>query len=253
MNVKIQGGGNGVYANKGSCFGTVKYCEHENVDQLKNGETVENYFNQDKDNIRGSEVIREIDGNKAKLKNKDAKFFVLTISPSQNELSAMGESRAEISKSLKEYTRSIMDEYARNFNKGLSGKDVKYYAKVHHTRGEKGGLQSHVHVIVSRKDMANKIQLSPNTNHRNTQKGVVKGGFNKDNFYNRIEGVFDCKFNYNRSYKEAYKYCNAMKQGHFMEAGKVMSEFMKENFVKIPAMGKAQGLAKILDKGMEMG
>lgn len=34
----------------------------------------------------------------------------------------------------------------------------------------------HCHLIVSRKDQANKKKLSPLTNHKNTKSGIVKRG-----------------------------------------------------------------------------
>ena len=58
-----------------------------------------------------------------------------------------------------------------------------YYAKVHHERNRETGKEDmHAHIIVSRKDMSNKLKLSPATNHRGTQKGAVKGGFDREAF-----------------------------------------------------------------------
>lgn len=37
MNVKIQGGGNGTYANTGSCVSVTNYLQHEDLERMKNG------------------------------------------------------------------------------------------------------------------------------------------------------------------------------------------------------------------------
>ena len=103
------------------------------------------------------------------------------------DLSQMtSDEKARFNQELQNYSRQVMDEYAKGFNKGLSGDDILYFGKVEHERkynrfshevkngerkaGEiKEGFQSHVHIIVSRKDMTNKIRLSPFANHRNAR------------------------------------------------------------------------------------
>jgi hypothetical protein len=52
------------------------------------------------------------------------------ISPSKEELNHIGNN----SENIKEYTRALMEAYAKNFNKGLEGKDIMYFGKVEHTR-----------------------------------------------------------------------------------------------------------------------
>lgn len=37
MNIKIQGGGSGTYANTGSCTGVTTYLQHEDLERMKNG------------------------------------------------------------------------------------------------------------------------------------------------------------------------------------------------------------------------
>lgn len=37
MNIKIQGGGSGIYANTGSCTGVTTYLQHEDLERMKNG------------------------------------------------------------------------------------------------------------------------------------------------------------------------------------------------------------------------
>ena len=51
MNVKIQGGGGGIYANTGSCTGVTTYLQHEDLSQLQAGQEQEHFFNQDRDKV----------------------------------------------------------------------------------------------------------------------------------------------------------------------------------------------------------
>lgn len=86
MNVKIQGSGNGTYANTGSCVAVTNYLQHEDLERMKKGEEVQPFFNQFRDYVSAREVTFKIDNNKAKLSRTDAKFYVITVSPSEKEL-----------------------------------------------------------------------------------------------------------------------------------------------------------------------
>lgn len=216
MNIKIQGGGSGKYANTGSSFGAMQYLNHENEKNLAEKKQIEPFFDHEGKKVDFATAVKELDQNKAKLCAKDAKFFSVTISPSEKELSAMGNTEAERSKAMKAYTRQVMDEYAKNFGKGLKGENLLYYAKIHHNRDEKEGM--HAHVIVSRKDKENRIKLSPKTNHRRAGKsGPVRSGFDRTDFFKKCEDSFDIKFKYERQYSESFEYQNAVKNGTFKE------------------------------------
>lgn len=67
MNVKIQGSGNGTYANTGSCVAVTNYLQHEDLERMKKGEEVQPFFNQFRDYVSAREVTFKIDNNKAKL------------------------------------------------------------------------------------------------------------------------------------------------------------------------------------------
>lgn len=56
MNVKIQGGGNGTYANTGSCVAVTNYLQHEDLERMKKGEEVQPFFNQFRDYVSAREV-----------------------------------------------------------------------------------------------------------------------------------------------------------------------------------------------------
>ncbi len=216
MNVKIAGGSKGVHANQGSCTGLVNYLQHEDLDLLKAGKKQELFFDQTRDNIRGQEVIKRIDANRGQLGKADAKFYSVIFSPSVKELLHLSQGDpAGQSEKLKAYVRSeAMSQYAEGFGKGLTVNDILYFGKIHYERGSKGQKnQLHVHLIVSRKDMANKKKLSPMTNHRGTEKGAVKGGFNREAFVSGVENRFDKSTGYLRDVSESFAYCQGMKSG----------------------------------------
>ena len=107
MNVKIQGGGGGTYANTGSCTGVVTYLQHEDLERIRQGQQAEPFFNQYRDFVSPKEVTYKIDHNRAQLHKTDAKFFVITVSPSEKELAAMGASPEEQARAMKEYIRKV--------------------------------------------------------------------------------------------------------------------------------------------------
>lgn len=93
----------------------------------------------------------------------------------------MGDIEQEQVEAMKRYIREVfIPEYAKNFNKELSASDIKFYGKIHFARNRSDNeLNMHCHLIVSRKDQANKKKLSPLTNHKNAKKGTVTGGFDR--------------------------------------------------------------------------
>ena len=72
----------------------------------------------------------------------------------------------------------------------------------------KEGSQSHIHIIVSRKDMSNKYSLSPGSKYKASEVVMngktVKRGFNRDDFFSTSEKTFDKLFDYKRNYVETY-------------------------------------------------
>ncbi|SHG54335.1 MobB family relaxase [Winogradskyella jejuensis] len=250
----------------------VAYLEKEN--QGLKQEEMEHFFNQYGDEIGATEVVKDIDGNTAKLKKKEPKFYSITVSPSKYELRKLENSLED----LKRYTREIMKDYAVSFNREINGRkvtvdDIKYYAKIEHQRTFKGtdkqvrenqpfatrilklkqeirkiqqgeaignierlklkigklekeaphqqdgrrivqgmkkaGDQSHIHIIVSRKDMSNSVSLSPGSKYKASEVimngKMVKRGFDRDSFFAKAEQTFDITFGYKRNYAESYK------------------------------------------------
>lgn len=255
-----------------SVAGFVDYLEKENQGLVRDNQ--ECFFNQYGDEISTKEVIKEIDGNIAKLKKKEPKFYSITVNPSQRELKRLQNN----SQDLKVYTRELMKDYVTSFNREINGNpitinDIKYYAKIEHQRTfkgidkevkenqpfatqilqlkneirniesgtmqgsistierkiahlehtapyqlrgkrivqgmQKGGNQSHIHIIVSRKDASNSVSLSPGSKYKSSEVvfngKLVKRGFDRDAFFTKAEKTFDNTFGYKRNYAESYQ------------------------------------------------
>lgn len=229
---KIKGG------NRGSSGQLVHYLEKEN--RIYKPESPEQWFNGMGSGYMPYEVKNRIDQNKAKLCEKDDKFFLLNISPSQKEIihlkALYGEQGAK--DRLKAFAVKVMDEYAKNFNKEnlSSNEGLLWFAKLENhryyayddqevkngtaKRGDvKPGEHMHVQVIVSRKDIANKIKLSPLTNHTGRNKKISSklGEFNMKAFKGSGERIFDEMFGFSRPITDTFRYANAQVNGNLSE------------------------------------
>ncbi|MBW8244119.1 mobilization protein [Muricauda oceani] len=107
---------------------------------------------------------------------------------------------------------------------------------------QKPGSQTHVHIVMSRKDVTNTYSLSPGSSYRESEVQLhgktVKRGFRRDQFFDKAEKTFDRMFKYNRNYVESYK------------ARKTLDKDPKAYFSKImglPASKRAVAL-KLLSK-----
>ena len=243
MYIKIHGNADYVKGNTQSCKDLVDYLEKENEE--KDFPQQEFFFNQTSINIEAQRVIQIIDNNKKGLKEKDAKFFMVTVNPSERELKHLaslatgGKEINEISEMtpgelqtyndlIKNYARQVMDDYANAFNRGITGKDLVYFGKLEQQRHFKGnetevteglkksgelkeGIQTHVHIVVSRKDVTQKMSLSPLANSKGSEKHQLNGksvkvGFDRDLFVNGCEGQFDRMYGYKRDFENTYAY-----------------------------------------------
>jgi len=222
--------------NKGTSSALVQYLEKENRLTPHDQNLQEFWFNGNRRDIIPQEVRVNIDNNIAKLGKNDAKFYLINISPSQKEIAFLrqqyGEKGAE--EKLKEFASKVMDEYARNFKRpGISSnRDLLWYGKLEHYRyyrhtdpevkneqhktgDRKDGDQMHVQVIVSRKDITNKIKLSPMNNSRgsNAEHSAKLGQFDRKAFKEAGENLFDVMFGYDRELKDTVAYAITMKKG----------------------------------------
>jgi hypothetical protein len=74
---------------------------------------------------------------------------------------------------------------------------------------KKEGNQSHIHIIVSRKDASNSFSLSPGSKYKASEVimngKIVRRGFDRDAFYSKAEKTFDRSFGYKRNFVETYQ------------------------------------------------
>ena len=219
MHIDFAPPSNGIYNNVGSSRQLANYMEHEDLERMEKGTYIDGFFNLTEDNIYKSKVIKDMDTNIGQLLKIDAKFYAIHVSPSEKELRAMGNTEQEQAEAMKRYIRKVfIPEYAKNFNKGLSEIDIKFYGKIHFDRNRSDNeLNIHCHLIVSRKDQANKKKLSLLTNHKNTKKGAVTGGFDRVNLFQQAEQGFNKLFGYDRQQSESFNYHNTMKNNSIFE------------------------------------
>ena len=211
MHIDFAPPSNGTYNNAGSSRQLANYLEHEDLERMEKGIYTEGFFNLTDDNIYESKVIKDIDTNIGQLLKTDAKFYAIHVSPSKKELQAI-------------------PEYAKNFNKELSASDIKFYGKIHFSRNRSDNEQNmHCHLIVSRKDQANKKKLSPLTNHKSTKNGVIKGGFDRVNLFQQAEEGFDKLFGYERQQLESFDYQNMMKNGNIIDQLKLQKQELQSS------------------------
>ncbi|WP_405399302.1 DUF5712 family protein [Maribacter sp. Asnod2-G09] len=247
--------------------------EKDHDSKMKIESMKQQFFNHEKSDVSHTEVISSIDNNKKKLGKEDAKFFAPTISFSEKEQQQIakmvsGKNIENIkdlnvkefkayNKAIQDYARKAMDNYAKNFNrkdKGLeTGKDLVYYGKVEHMRKYKGtdkevqqgkiksgeykkGLQSHVHLIVSRKDKTQKLKLSPMANERNKTRKIggneYKVGFDRKEWIQANEKAFDQQFQYKRQEIEKFQNQNILKNGNPSEKAKIIKTIEKDKGIE---------------------
>ena len=182
--LKTKESGNVVYDNKGSAERLINYLKHE---AKENNSPDIYFFNQSEINIKSDNVLDKIDNNIKGVKASESKFFTLIISPSQDELNHLKNDE----KKLIGYTQKVMENYGNNFQLGSDKKiqkdDLVWFATIHQERKfsgtdeavkegsarsgmQKPGLQTHIHVIVSRRDAEQKITLSPEGNQKRFSK-----------------------------------------------------------------------------------
>ena len=235
MHIDFAPPSNGTYNNAGSSRQLANYMEHEDLKRMEKGIYSEGFFNLVDDNIYKSKVIKDIDTNIGQLLKTDAKFYAIHVSPSEKELRAMGNTEHEQAEAMKRYIRQVfIPEYAKNFNKELSEADIKFYGKIHFDRSRSDNqLNMHCHLIVSRKDRTNKKKLSPLTNHKNTKKGIITGGFDRVSLLQKAEQGFDKLFGYDRQQSESFNYHNTIKNGFIAEQLKLQEQELQWNKRKI--------------------
>ena len=238
MNIKIQNSGTGGASDcKGSCSDLAHYINHEDQERIDEGLDPLPYLTPNGDEVSTEEVIAAIDANTKGLASNTDKFYHLVVSPSEEEIKAMGSTDKEVYQNAIKLMKAISDAYAKNFHRnGLEdSSDLELYWKCHFTRGEKGELQFHIHGIVGRKTKplagldGKQLKVSPLTNHKDTVDGAVKGGFDRKTFFRKCEKLFDKLFHYDRKVAETFDFNNAMKHGTLEEKSEQTKLLAEEN------------------------
>lgn len=259
--------------NKGSCKNLAKYLDKETKNQ---------WFNHSNFDIETARVIQEIDKyGKGQIKKDRWKFVEIEYCPSEKEQIAIlekagveyreyenfevytAEEIERIKAVFADYVRKAQDLQARNYQReGIeTGADLKWFGKIELHRKSKGfeepyrtlnwkvgskkpSLNLHCHIIQSRKAMNKKTQLSPLTNFRKeSSKNVIKQGFDRNNFTNGLEDLFDREFqNHHREEIEMYE---TMKYNKF--GGKKTRRIGKETFALTVAQEQKKPLEYLLE------
>lgn len=180
--------GTATYSNTSSCSNLVEYLGKENESLAIDKR--EMFFNHIDDQISSNAVIKMIDNNVKGIAKGRTRFNSLVIAPDKEEQEHIKNDPV----ALKKYTCEVMKAYAENFHlksgKKLGVDDLVWAAKLEYERNGNNEGNMHVHVIISARDMEQKITLSPNTNDKNR--------FNRVSFYLESEKVFDKLFQYER-------------------------------------------------------
>ena len=210
--------------NASGCRMSINYLEKENKD--KSILEKEPFFNDTTSFATAKEAELKIDEHKKGLKNTDSKYYEVVVSFSKDEL------KGKSDKDLKEYLKK---EFPKAYTGAINGKEVDekqltWFAKLEQNRKYDGrdkevkdgkaksgqakeGDNRHFHILIARKTKDEKHKISPLSNHRDTQKGAVKGGFERVKFAENIEKSFDKHFKHERSQEQSFKYRNDMKKG----------------------------------------
>lgn len=110
----------------------------------------------------------------------------------------------------------------------------------------KDGPQSHVHILVSRKDASNRYSLSPGSKYKASEVTLngrsVKRGFDRDAFFQNAEKTFDKMYGYQRNFVEAY---NSRKQ--FIKDPRMYFS----SLMKLPTNEKAVAFQILRESGMQ--
>ncbi|MFS4418565.1 MobB family relaxase [Maribacter sp. 2307ULW6-5] len=151
----------------------------------------------------------------------------------QHELRAANKNGME--KQCKQLSKQIDDLEALAPNK-LDGQRIK-------NGMEKPGLQTHIHIIVSRKDASNSVSLSPGSKYKASdvefQGKMVKRGFDRDRFFERAEQLFDKKFDFDRSFVERYGSRKLLKTNRTMYFKAILGLPQNERALAIKMLAKS--------------
>ena len=85
----------------------------------------------------------------------------------------------------------------------------KIIGKANTTGMKKEGVQTHIHIIVSRKNVPNTFSLSPGAKYKASEVEMhgkkVQRGFHREQFFEASEKTFARLFQYERNFVETYR------------------------------------------------
>lgn len=158
-----------VYANTGSA----QRCANYLVQEAKaDGQEAAFFGAPERGTFSADEAVALLDANHKGVGKDGVKFHSLVLSPSADEVAQAGNDLTQ----LADYTQRVMEQYAQNFKlkngQSLHESDLVWAATIHQERKHRGtddgtqgerkdGLQTHIHVMVSARDAAQKITLNP--------------------------------------------------------------------------------------------
>jgi hypothetical protein len=207
--------------NSGSCGALLNYLEKEDKDRTDEDE-LKGFFNAKRSDLTNDEAKQEIEHQfyKKGLRANADKFYTVTMSFSEKELE--GKTNAELMK-------FAQDRFGQMYSNAMHGKkldpeQVKWVAKLEENRTYKGfddipegkkqgdakeGDNRHIHFVVARKTADGKRQVSPMTTHKHktdSEKAVIKSGFDQDHFKFECEEKFDHDLKHGREKEDSIHY-----------------------------------------------
>lgn len=244
MYVKVNKPSSNNGGNKGSCSVLTDYLSKEDKSKLdyitdESLSEMKNFYDKDNNEINVFEATEIIDKHSKGLEKSDTKYYMITINPSDKELEYLKnisdkeakktnqDSNDVFKNNLMNYTRNVMNEYAKNFDRELNGRplnvdDLNYVARIEtertykyndpavrfnkenaktqegeYLRNSKGqiikegmkkeGNNEHIHVVVSRYDASKSMKLSPASNSKGESENHVLNGNKVQVGFNRNE------------------------------------------------------------------
>jgi hypothetical protein len=210
--------------NRGSCALFIDYMGKE--DKRDTGHSIEWWFNQSGERLTGKEVLDTIDEDWQGMGKKAVKFTTGSISPTEREWNAMGETDEERLGNFKAWVaKEVTKEFAGNFHKKdargnpivITPENVKIFFKLEHNRyyagtdeevlqgkaksgAPKPGFNKHIHFIVATKTADGKYRINPKT--KRTE-------FSRVDFFANVERSFDRRFEFRRSPEESFYVLNS--------------------------------------------
>ncbi len=164
---------------------------------------------------------------------KENRVYKARIAKLENEIRKV--ERGELKGSTKKIRREI-EILKAEIPHRIDGQIVQQGMK-------KPGLQTHVHIIVSRKDATNRFSLSPGSKYMESESTLngkkVMRGFKRDQFFENAEKTFDKLFGHDRNYVQTYAARKTYTKDPYLYFAKLMKLPTTEKSMAFKILGKA--------------